>query len=125
MVLPKRLNQQHKLEEYSIDACSEEQKKVLLYILQYIKKLYEIANSPKLQDKFAPLRMTLCGVAGSGKSTLINTLVTAIKKSLEKQTVYMCVVPQGLQLSMLVEKHVTGYSTSKQNFTAWSYQQKL
>src|SRR5687767_5196115 len=35
--------------------------------------------------------MTLCGVAGSGKSTLINTLVTAIRKITGKSnSVYVC-----------------------------------
>src|SRR6187200_3305201 len=35
--------------------------------------------------------MTLCGVAGSGKSTLINTLVTAIRKLTGKtDSVYVC-----------------------------------
>src|SRR6476469_5014882 len=37
------------------------------------------------------LRMTLSGVAGSGKSTLINTLVTAIRKITGKtNSVYVC-----------------------------------
>ena len=90
LILPQRLNQQHKLEEYSIDACSEDQKKVLSYILQYFKKWLEVANSPKSQENYKPLRMTLCGVAGSGKSTLINTLVTAIRKITGKtNSVYM------------------------------------
>src|SRR5687767_15904966 len=40
---------------------------------------------------FTPLRLTLCGVAGSGKSTLINTLVTAIRKITRKtNSVYVC-----------------------------------
>ena len=35
--------------------------------------------------------MTLCGVAGSGKSTLINTIVTAIKKVTQTtNSVYVC-----------------------------------
>ena len=52
---------------------------------------YEIGDSPKLQENFTPLRMTLCGVAGRGKSTLINTLVTTIKKITGKtNSVYMC-----------------------------------
>ena len=35
--------------------------------------------------------MTLCGLAGSGKSTVINTLVTAIRKISQKNnSVYVC-----------------------------------
>ena len=85
------MTQQHKLEEYSIDACREDQKEVLAYILQYFKKWYELDNTSDSLNDFTPLRMTLCGVAGSGKSTLINTLVTAIRKITQKtNSVYVC-----------------------------------
>ena len=91
LLLPQRLNQQHKLEEYSIDACSEDQKKVLSYILQYFQKWNELDKTPESLETFSPLRMTLCGVAGSGKSTLINTLVTAIRKITRKtNSVHVC-----------------------------------
>src|SRR5687767_9954187 len=39
--------------------------------------------------------MTLCGVAGSGKSTLINTLVTAIQKITQKTNSVHVVAPTG------------------------------
>ena len=80
IIVPQRLNQQHKMEDYAIDTCSKDQKEVLSYILQYFKRWHELAKTPEALDTFTPLRMTLCGVAGSGKSTLINTLVTAIRK---------------------------------------------
>ena len=85
------MNQQHKFEEYSIDACSEDHKKVLSYILQYFKRWNELDKTPESVKNFSPLRMTLCGVAGSGKSTLINTLVTAIRKITRKtNSVHVC-----------------------------------
>ena len=85
------MNQQHKLEEYSIDTCKEDQKEVLSYILQYFKRWCELENMPESIKSFLPLRMTLCGVAGSGKSTLINTLVTSIRKITKKtNSVYVC-----------------------------------
>lgn len=91
MIIPQKLNQQHKLEEYSVDACSEDQKKVMSYILQYFKRWQELEKNPELIEAFTPLRMTLCGVAGSGKSTLINTLVTVIRKITQKNnSVYIC-----------------------------------
>ncbi len=91
LIIPQRLNQQHKLEEYSIDACREDQKLVLSYILQYLKKWEELGKTKESIESFTPLRMTLCGVAGSGKSTLINTLVTAIRKITGKiNSVYVC-----------------------------------
>ena len=91
LIIPQRLTQQHKLEEYSIDACREYQKEVLSYILQYFKTWYESDKTPDSLRAFTPLRMTLCGVAGSGKSTLINTLVTIIRKITQKtNSVYVC-----------------------------------
>ena len=108
--IPQRLNQHYKYEEYTIDGCSEDQKKVLSYILQYLKNWHDLPKTSDVLESFIPFRITLCGVVGSGKSTLINTLVTAIRKITGKQIVYMCVIPQDLQLLMLVEKHVIGYS---------------
>ena len=91
LIIPQRMTQQHKLEDYSIDACREDQKEVLSYILQYFKTWYESNKTPDSLREFTPLRMTLCGVAGSGKSTLINTLVTAIRKITQKtNSVYVC-----------------------------------
>ena len=90
-MIPQKLNEQHQLEEYCIDACTEDQKNVLSYILQYFKRWYELDKTPEALESFVPLRMTLCGVAGSGKSTLINTLVTAIRKITGKtDSVYVC-----------------------------------
>ena len=124
LIISHRLNQQHKLEEYTIDACRDDQKEVLSYILQYLKEWIELPKTPESLKTFTPLRMTLCGVAGSGKSTLINTLVTAIKKSHKKTAVCMCVDLRELQPSMLEVKHVTGSSTLKPNQKAMNYQQK-
>ena len=100
------------------------QKQVLSYILHYFKKWYELAKTPESVETFTPLRMTLCGVAGSGKSTLVNTLVTVIRKITQKTTsVYVC-GPTGLQFSMLVVKHVTNCSTSNQELMILNYQDK-
>ena len=91
LILPQKLTQQHTLEEYSIDDCRNDQKDVLSYILQYFKRWYELDKTPESIRAFEPLRMTLCGVAGSGKSTLFNTLVTAIRKIIQKtSSVYVC-----------------------------------
>jgi hypothetical protein len=95
LLIPQRLNQQHKLEEYSIDACSKDQKKVLAYILQYLKKWYDLGKTPESLNNFTFLRMTLCGVAGSGKSTLFNTLVTVIWKITGKTSSVHVVGPTG------------------------------
>ena len=89
--IPQRFNQQHKWEEYTIDACREDQKQILAYILKYVKTWYELDKTQESIKTFKPLRMTVCGQAGSGKSTLINTLVTAIRKIFQKNnSVYVC-----------------------------------
>src|SRR6478735_6931004 len=94
--IPQRLNQQHKWEEYTIDACREDQKQILAYILKYVKTWYELDKTQESIQTFKPLRMTVCGQAGSGKSTLINTLVTAIRNIFQKNnSVYVC-GPSGL-----------------------------
>ena len=96
LLIPQRMTQQHKLEDYSIDTCREDQKEVLAYILQYFKTWYESDKTTDSARAFTPLRMTLCGVAGSGKSTLINTLVTIIRKVTQMtNSVYVC-GPTGL-----------------------------
>ena len=95
LMIPLRLNQQHQLEEYSIEACREDQKEVLSYILQYVKRWCELEKTPEALQSFIPLRMTLCGVAGSGKSTLINTLVTAVRKITGKTNSVLVCGPTG------------------------------
>ena len=89
--LPLKLNKLHQQEEYTIDSCRQDQKDVLMYILKHVKDWYEATQSSDCMNIFKPLRMTLCGVAGSGKSTLVNTLVTLIRKITWKtNSVYVC-----------------------------------
>src|SRR5687768_15769183 len=91
LTIPQRLTQQLKLEEYFIDACREDQKEVLSYILQFLKRWCELEKTQDSIRAFKPLTIILSGVAGSGKSTLINTLVTAIRKITQKtNSVYVC-----------------------------------
>ena len=55
LVIPHRLNQQHKREEYAIDACRDDQKEVLSYILQYLKKWIELPKTPESLKTFTLL----------------------------------------------------------------------
>ena len=96
LLLPHKLNKQHQLEEYTIESCRQDQKDVLMYLLKHLKQWLDTAQSPELLKEYEPVRMTLCGVAGSGKSTLINTLVTTVRKITGKtNSVYVC-GPTGL-----------------------------
>src|SRR5688500_8660325 len=91
LLIPQCLTQQHKLEDYSIDTCRDDQKDVLAYIVQYFKKWNESDKTSDSIRAFTPLKMTLCGVAGSGKSTLIHTLVTIIRRITQKtNSEYVC-----------------------------------
>ena len=91
LFIPQKLNQQHKLEEYNIDDCTNDQKEVLAYMLQFFKKWYEMDKTPELLNTFKPLRMTIRGVAGSGKSTLINTFVSIVRTITQKtDSVFVC-----------------------------------
>ena len=91
LVIPQKLNQHHKLVGYSIKDCTRDQKEVLAYLSQSFKKWYEMVKTPHLQNTFTPLRMTVCGVAGSGKSTLINTFVSIVRTITQKtDSVYVC-----------------------------------
>ena len=95
LIIPQRLNQQHQFEEFKIDTCREDQKEANAYVLQFVKRWDELDKTPEALKTFTPLRMTLCGVAGSGKSTLINTLVTAVRKITGRTNSVHVVAPTG------------------------------
>ena len=55
-------------------------------ILQKLREWYELSKIPTdIKVTFEPLRMTVMGQAGTGKTTLINTLVSTIRKLTKKQ----------------------------------------
>ena len=45
LLIPQRMTHEHKMEDYSIDACREDQKEVLSYILQFFKTWYELEKN--------------------------------------------------------------------------------
>lgn len=59
--------------EYSIDMAHEDQREVIMYVF---KRLHDLVT----QNSFKPLEMTVRGKAGTGKSVVINTLVTYIRR---------------------------------------------
>jgi hypothetical protein len=62
--------------EYSIDNLQEDQKQAMAVVIQHIKKYCE----GDLERHNITMRLTVAGVAGSGKSTWINTLVTLVQR---------------------------------------------
>jgi hypothetical protein len=64
---------------YELQGLNKDQKEIAHYVLQGVKDWVECSrNGNSLEYK--PIRLTVRGVAGSGKSTLIHTLSTAVKR---------------------------------------------
>ena len=62
---------------YELDSLQDDQKDIIAHCLKHLKKWVEdVAEDGK--SSVEPLWLTVKGVAGSGKSTFINTLVTTI-----------------------------------------------
>ena len=59
--------------DYKLDDLNNDQFKIAFVILTKIKEWLQCKETSK---PFEPLRMTICGMAGTGKSRLINTLVS-------------------------------------------------
>jgi hypothetical protein len=77
--------------EYRIDDLEIDQKKALAEVLSAIK---EYCTNPEKMRKNV-LRMTVSGVAGSGKSTWINTLVTCVLKMFDDKDTIAVFAPTG------------------------------
>jgi AAA domain len=62
--------------EYTIENLAEDQKQALSVVIEHIKNYCE----SQLSKENMTLRLTVAGVAGSGKSTWINTLVSLVRQ---------------------------------------------
>ena len=58
--------------------AKDDQRDILAYILAKVQEWFDNAGVPGYNPQ--PIRLTIAGVAGSGKSFLTNTLVTAIRR---------------------------------------------
>jgi hypothetical protein len=76
--------------EYTIEDCSIDQKAALSVVLNAMRNYCERKN-----ETHKILRLTICGVAGSGKSTWINTLVTTVRKMFGRDDVITVFGPTG------------------------------
>jgi ATP-dependent exoDNAse (exonuclease V) alpha subunit len=80
-----------------------------------MKKIQEWLNLPKKSkeecQKFQPLRMTVLGQAGTGKSRLINTLVSVIRKMFQSNNSVHVAAPTG------VAAHAVGGQTIHRIFS--------
>lgn len=85
---------------YTIDAVAGDQKDILLEIMKKVKQWVTLAD-PNIngvdgrQQKFDAMRMTVLGAAGTGKSVLINTIVTAIRSLFDNNDAVLVAAPTG------------------------------
>ena len=70
-----------------------DQREVLLYVLSKLKQwVDDYVNDT---STFQPLRLTICGQAGSGKSVLIKTLVSVIRTMFSRNDCCYVCAPTG------------------------------
>ena len=77
--------------QYTMDMLKDDQKDIVAVVLH---KLREWLTCSDL-SKFEPLRITINGSAGSGKSTVINTLVSLMRKMFKCNGVVKVAAPTG------------------------------
>jgi uncharacterized protein (DUF1697 family) len=78
--------------DYKLEELNDDQFKIAFVILAKIKEWIKCKKSGK---KFEPLRMTVCGMAGTGKSRLVNTLVSVIRTMFNNNNTVHVATPTG------------------------------
>ena len=78
--------------EYKIEDANHQQQKIVLLVLDTLRKWVDHKSNKKL---FKPLRLTIRGMAGSGKSYLLHLLSTTIRKIFGHDSVDIKVAPTG------------------------------
>jgi len=76
---------------YELSDLTNEQSSIVCYFLKYIKTCF----LAKPGEKIPQCHITLRGIAGSGKSTLIHTLSTAIKRMFKTNDAVLLCAPTG------------------------------
>ena len=80
---------------YDVNSCNESQKEIILLILKKLHEYVHFKASGDDSKKFEPLRMTIMGQAGTGKSYLINTLVSITRTMFQDNDVIITTGPTG------------------------------
>jgi putative protein kinase ArgK-like GTPase of G3E family len=76
--------------QYALVDATEDQAQVLYHVLDHRRAWFDVSSTNP-----EPLRLTIAGVAGSGKSVLITTLVTAVGKMFHSTRAVKIVAPTG------------------------------
>jgi predicted GTPase len=75
---------------------NEDQFKVAYVIIRKLKEWVELLKyTEREREQFKPLRMTVVGCAGTGKSVLINTVVGYIRKIFQDNNSVIVAAPTG------------------------------
>ena len=83
-------------DNYRLQDLNEEQFKIAYVILKKIKEWLSLMNaSQDKKKKFKPLRLTVLGCGGTGKSVLINTLVGCIRSIFQDNNSVFVTAPTG------------------------------
>ncbi len=83
----------HDGSSFELENCSDDQLDIIAYCINHVRKWIESFEDE--EEKFEPLRLTVTGVAGSGKSTFIHTLVTVIRRLFETEDAVAVCGPTG------------------------------
>jgi len=76
---------------YSVNDLFQDQAKIVAEVMNKIKEWLECEDL----SNFKPLRMTINGAGGSGKSVVINTLVSLLRKMFDCNSVVKVAAPTG------------------------------
>jgi hypothetical protein len=90
--IPKKTNG----EEFKLEDLNEDQFKIAYVILKKIKEWLGLVSATEARKKqFKPLRMTVLGCGGTGKSVLINTSVPCIRNIFQHNNSVFVTAPTG------------------------------
>jgi hypothetical protein len=90
-----RLHTKHDGTSFTLDGATSDQADILAYILKFIHTCFNSSTTtPTQQVSLEPIRMTITGVAGSGKSTFIHTLTTALRNIFQSTDAVKVCVPR-------------------------------
>jgi pantothenate kinase-related protein Tda10 len=84
-------------EEWNLDDLKDDQRQVVARVLEKLKEWIEYVDNydPESSADFQPLRLTIVGAAGSGKSVIIDILVMMIRKIFQRNDTVFVGAPTG------------------------------
>ena len=80
---------------YTANGCNMSQKEILTVILKKLHEYIHFKQNKTNTKTFTPLRMTIMGAAGTGKSYLINTITTIIRLVFQDNDIIHVTGPTG------------------------------